>query len=168
MRAGNVVEQVAHRDDGAAGERGVFTAQDLAARELDRRADGFFARARFQQQPRNRCDGRQRFAAEPQRGDGKQVLDVGEFAGGVALEGQQRVVAHHAHAVVGQANQAAAAGLDIQAKFGGSGVERVFEQLLDDAGGALDHFSGGDLVGDVVGENADAAHSEGSLALGRA
>ena len=97
----------------------------------------------------------------PERGDGQQVFHVGKFAGGVALEGQQRVVAHHAHAVVGEANQAPAAGLDIQAKFGGPGVERVFEQLLDDAGGALDHFSGGDFIGDVVGENADAAHAEG-------
>ena len=71
------------------------------------------------------------------------------------------------HAVVGQADQAAAAGFDIEAKFGGSGVERVFEQLLDDAGRPLDHFSGRDFIGDVVGENADAAHSKGSLPLGR-
>ncbi len=163
----NVVEQVAHGDDGAAGERGVFAAQDLAAREFDCGADGFFARARFEQQPRYRRDGRQRFAAESQRGDGEQIFHVGKFAGGVALEGQQRVVAHHAHAVVGQANQAAAAGFDIQTKFGGPGVERVFEQFFDDAGGALDHFSGSDFIGDVVGENADAAHSEGSLPLGR-
>ncbi len=40
----------------------------------------------------------------------------------------------------------------------GSGVERVLEQFLDDGGGALDDFAGGDLVGDQVGENADTAH----------
>ena len=68
----------------------------------------------------------------------------------MALERQQSVVAHHAHAVIRQPNQAAAAGLDIQAKLRGSGVERIFEQLFDDAGGPFDHFSGSDFVGDDV------------------
>ncbi len=167
LARGDVVEQVAHGDDGAAGERGFFAAQNLAARDFDRRADGFLARLGLEQQPRYRCDRRQRFAAESERGDRQQIFHVGKFAGGVALEGQQRVVAHHAHAVVGEADQAAAAGFDIQAEFGRAGVERVFEQFLDDAGRALDHFSGGDFIGDVVGENADAAHAEGSLPLGR-
>ena len=43
---------------------------------------------------------------------------------------------------------------------GGAGVERVLEQFFDDGGGALDHFAGGDLVGDLIGKNADAAHRE--------
>ena len=43
-------------------------------------------------------------------------------------------------------------------KSRGAGVERIFEQLLDDGGGPLDHLPGRDLVGDLVGKNADAAH----------
>ena len=76
----------------------------------------------------------------------------------MALEGEQGVVAQHAAAVVGDADEPAAAGFDFDADAGGAGVERVLEELLDDGRGALDHFAGGDLVGDQVGEDADAAH----------
>ena len=45
--------------------------------------------------------------------------------------------------------QAAPAAFDVDAEFGGAGVERVLEQLLDDGGRALHHLAGGDLVGDL-------------------
>ncbi len=119
--------------------------------------------ARFEQQARNGCDGGQRFAAKSESGDGQQILHVAQFAGGVALEGQQRVVAQHAAAIVDDADQAAAAGFHFDANVGGAGVERVFEQLLDDGSGPFHYFAGGDLVGDLVGKYADAAHDEASL-----
>ena len=81
-----------------------------------------------------------------------------EFGGGVALEGEQGVVADHAAAVVGDADELAAAGFDLDADAGRAGVERVLQQLLDDRGRPVDDLAGGDLVGDLVGENADAAH----------
>jgi hypothetical protein len=59
-------------------------------------------------------------------------------------------------AVVGDADKAAAAGLDIDANLGGAGVERVLEQFLDDGRRAFDYLAGGDFVGDVVGKNPDA------------
>jgi hypothetical protein len=77
----------------------------------------------------------------------------------VTLEGEEGVVAHHAAAVVGDTDEATAAGFDIDADAGGAGVEGVLQQLLDDGGGAVDDLAGGDLVGDLVGENADAAHA---------
>ena len=76
----------------------------------------------------------------------------------MALEGQQGIVAQHAAAVVDDADQAPAAGFHFDAHVGGAGVERIFQQFLDDGGGPLHHFAGRDLVGDLVGENADAAH----------
>ena len=76
----------------------------------------------------------------------------------MALEGEQRIIAHHAAAVVGDADELAAAAFDLDADAGGAGIERVFEQLLDHGRGAIDHFAGGDLVGDLVGECVDAAH----------
>ena len=42
--------------------------------------------------------------------------------------------------------------------FLAAGVEGIFDQLLHDAGGAFDHFAGGDLVGDLFGKQADAVH----------
>ncbi len=78
----------------------------------------------------------------------------------MALEGEEGVVADHAVAVVGDADELAAAGFDFDADAGGSGVEGVFEELFDDGGWAFDDFAGGDLVRHEVGEDADAAHGE--------
>ena len=97
---------------------------------------------------------------KPERGDGEQVLDVAQFAGGVAFEGQQRVVAQHAAAIVHDADQPAAAGFDFHPQIGRAGIQRVFEQFLDDRCRPFHHFARGDLVGDLVGKNADAAHEE--------
>ena len=155
---GNVVEKVADGDGGAAAERGFLAAQHLAAGDFDARAGGLLGGAGFEQQARDGGDGGQRLAAEAERGDGEQILDVAQLAGGVALEGQQGVVAQHAAAIVGDADQAAAAGFHFDAQVGRAGVERVFEQLFDHRSGPLDHLTGGDFVGDLVGEDADAAH----------
>ena len=76
----------------------------------------------------------------------------------MALEGQQRVVAVHALAVVGDADEPPPARLDFDADAGGAGVEGVLQQLLDHRGGPVHHLAGGDLVGNLVGKNADAAH----------
>jgi hypothetical protein len=82
----------------------------------------------------------------------------------VALEGEESVVADHAVTVVGDADELAASGFDLDADAGGSGVEGVLKQLLDDGCRAFDDFAGGDLVRHEVGENADAAH--GSIVRG--
>ena len=76
----------------------------------------------------------------------------------MALEGEESVVADHAVAVVGDADELAAAAFDLDADARGAGVEGVFEEFLDDGGGAFDDFAGGDLVRHEVGEDADAAH----------
>ena len=39
-----------------------------------------------------------------------------------------------------------------------AGVERIFQQFLDDRRGPFDHFTRRDLVGDLIGKNANAAH----------
>src|SRR5581483_4194210 len=76
----------------------------------------------------------------------------------MALEGEQRIVAQHAAAVVGQTNQPAAAGLDVETKFGRAGVERIFEQFLDDARRTFDDLARRDFVGDDIREYANPAH----------
>ena len=76
----------------------------------------------------------------------------------MAFEGQQGIVAVHALAVVGDADEAAAAGLDFDANAVGAGVQGILQQFLDHGGRAIDNLAGGDLVGNLVGENADAAH----------
>ena len=77
----------------------------------------------------------------------------------MALEGQQSVVAIHAAAVVGDADQLAPAGLDLDADAVGPGVQSVLQQLFNDGGRPVHHLARGDLVGNLVGKYTDAAHT---------
>ena len=78
----------------------------------------------------------------------------------MALEGQQRIVAHHAASVVDDANQFAAARFHVNANPLRSRVERIFQQLLHYGRRSLHHFAGSDLVRHLIGKNADIAHKE--------
>ena len=62
-------------------------------------------------------------------------------------------------AVVGDADQLASAPLDLDADAGSSGIEGILQQLLDDRSRPVHHLAGGDLVGNLVGKYADAAHT---------
>jgi hypothetical protein len=85
----------------------------------------------------------------------------GDFGRGVAFEAEEGIIAAHAGAIVGDADEAAAGGEDFDGDAGGLGVEGVFDQFLDDGSGAFDDFAGGDLVGDLFGEESDAVHRWG-------
>ena len=126
--------------------------------------ESFFGGAGFECEAGDAGDGGEGFAAEAEGGDGEEVVGGAELGGGVALEGEEGVVLDHAVAVVGDADEFAAAGFDLDADAGGAGVERVFEEFFDDGGGAFDDFAGGDLVRHEVREDADAAHSVDCMA----
>ena len=51
-------------------------------------------------------------------------------------------------AIIDDADEFAPSGFDVDLNAGGQRVEAVFEQLLDDVGGAFDDLAGGDLVDD--------------------
>jgi hypothetical protein len=87
-----------------------------------------------------------------------QILGLLDFAGGVAFQAEQGVVAAHAHAVIGHANEAASAGLDFNGQARGLGVQGIFHQFFDHAGRAFDDLAGGDLVGHLLGQQTDAVH----------
>src|SRR5580704_3905068 len=76
----------------------------------------------------------------------------------MTFKGQQSIVAHHAAAVVGDANQLAPATLDRDHNAACARVQRVLEQLLDYRCGAVDDLAGGNLVGHLVSQYVDAAH----------
>ncbi len=102
------------------------TRMHAAADDLKRVPAGFFGGAGLELQARDGCDGGQRFTAETERGDGEQIVGGAELGGGVALEGEQRVVAHHAAAIVDDADELAAAAFDFDPDAGGAGIERSF------------------------------------------
>ena len=70
----------------------------------------------------------------------------------MTLERHARVSRRHAGAVVNDLDQSAAGVLDYDADVGCSGIDGVFDQLLDHRSRTLDHFSGGYLVGHRVGK----------------
>ena len=111
-------------------------------------------------QPGDRSDRRQRLAAKSERRNAQQVVGVFDFRGGVALEGQHGIVAHHAASVVGDLDQLLAARLDLNANARGTGVQRVLQQLLHHRRGTLNHLAGGDLVGNSLGEDVNLAHGD--------
>ena len=160
------VEEVAHLDAGAVAERGGLDVGFVAAVDRDRAGVRLARVARGDGEPRHRADRGQGLAAEAERADIEQVV-VGQLRGGVALDREREVVAGHAGAVVGDADQpaAAAVGHDLDARR--AGVERVLHQLLDHARRALHHLARGDAVDHAFGKLAD-GHPVATLGANRA
>ncbi len=87
---------------------------------------------------------------KPERGDGGEVIESGDLAGGVAADRERQLLGGDAAAVVAHAHEADAAALDVDLDAVRAGIEAVLDQLLDDGGRPLDHFAGGDLVDELV------------------
>ncbi|HVH10884.1 MAG TPA: hypothetical protein VM736_13900 [Gemmatimonadales bacterium] len=77
-------------------------------------------------------DGREGFAAEPERTDPDQVVRLADLARRVAREGQLHVGGAHAGAVVVHPDQAFAPVLDLHADRVRPGIEGIFHELLHD------------------------------------
>ena len=150
----HVAEQVAHLHDRTVSAAVLVHRLQAAVADVRAGAEFLAARPGEDAQPRHRGDTGDGLAAEPEGADGGQLALVAELGGGVAFETEQHVVAVHARAVVGHAQQPAAAALHLDIDAGGAGVQAVFDQFLDHRGGTLHHLAGGDLVGELFGEQA--------------
>jgi hypothetical protein len=64
----------------------------------------------------------------------------------MALDRQRQIGPAHALAVVGDADQAAAAAVGEHVDAGRARIERVLDQFLDHARRTLDHLAGGDAI----------------------
>ncbi|MBV6487869.1 MAG: hypothetical protein GHHEDOFH_01823 [Pseudorhodoplanes sp.] len=152
-------EQIPHLDARAFAERGRTQRRLDAAFDVERPGVRLTGMAGGDGQPRHRADGRKRLAAEAERMDGEQVLVVGELGGGVALNRKREIGARHAGAVVGDADQPAAAAVGHDLDAARAGIERILHQLLDDARRPLHHLAGGDAVDEAFGQLADGHES---------
>ena len=65
-----------------------------------------------------------------------------------ASEGEGQVFGDDAAAVVHDADEFSAAGFKVDVDAGGAGIDRVFQQFLDDGRGPLDDLAGGNLRDD--------------------
>jgi len=66
------------------------------------------------------------------------------------LKGHPRINGSHAGSVVDDLDQGLTGILDDDLDVGGSGVNGILNQLLDDRSGALDHLTGSDLIGNII------------------
>ncbi len=150
----HVVEQFADLDAGPLRQR-VGQRTGIAARlELPRVLGALPPRG--ERQARDRRDARQRLAAKAERTDLLEILEARNLAGRMARQRERQFVALDAAAVVGDADQAGAAGLDLDRDRAGAGVEAVLDEFLDHRGGPLDDFASGNLVDQVRRQRVDA------------
>ncbi len=112
-------------------------------------------RARSQRQSRHRTDGGQRLTTKPQTVNGFQILQITNLAGGVTSERQRQVIGGNTTAIVTHAQQLDATLLDIHVDAGSTGIQAVFQEFLGNRSRPLDHFAGGNLVGQPRAEQLD-------------
>jgi hypothetical protein len=162
----HVIEQIAHLNRGAGRMRVRRYPAELATFDFQPSSVFGGGRLRGQGKAADRGDRRQRFAAKAQGRHLFQIIERTDLAGGVASDGQRQVLGGDAVAVVTDANQANAAFLQLDVDPPGAGIERVFHQLFDHRRRPLDHFTGGDLVDQGIGQktNRHAVESHGKTA----
>ncbi len=145
-----VVEQVVDLDHRALGRADLDHRRDRAAVHANLRAARQSPRPRPQHEMRDRRNRRQRLAPEAEGGNRREIVGPPDLARRVALDRQQRIVGLHPVAVVLDADLLLAAELDVNQQPPGAGVDGVLDQFLDHRCGPLDHFPGGNLVGQVA------------------
>ena len=96
----HVEKQIPHLHDCARGAPPIAYIAQSASFHDNFRACQRLRLARGQAEPGNAGHARQRLAAETQRLNGRQVGGMTQFAGGMALERQQGILARHAAAVI--------------------------------------------------------------------
>ncbi len=74
------------------------------------------------------------------------------------LEREGCILRHHAAAIIGHTDQVPTPAFHLDDDPAGAGIQRVLHQLLHDAGGALHHLTGGDLVRRPFIQYADDGH----------
>ncbi len=157
----NVLEKLAHGDGRAAvacGRPDVAAARQRIAIDLDG-VSGLTVEG-LQGKARDGRDRREGLATETERPNTREVLENADLRRGVTLQREPGILFRHARSVVADLDELAAAVLEDDVDGHGPGVDGVLDELLDHRGGALDHFTGGDLVDEVRGEDGDAGHGE--------
>ena len=81
-----------------------------------------------------------------------EIVERGNLAGGMPRQRQADFGRVDAAAIVANANQPATAALQFDFDAPRAGVQRVFHQLLDHGGRALDDLAGSDLTDEGVGQ----------------
>ena len=132
----------------------------IPARRLHFRPRVLAGRSAANQQIAHLGDRRQRLAAKSQRAHAKQIIRVADLACGVSRQRQTHLIGSDAAAVVGNPHQLGAALVQSHIDTRGPGVDAVLHQLLDHAGGPLNHLPRRDLVDHAGRQLADLRRAE--------
>jgi len=138
-------EQVSDLNQCSAGTRG--RCQWLFPSPFDRNRPGmiFFPVTGLYRQPRHGADGWQGFSTKSESPNIEKVI-VGYLGCTMSADCQYQVVLAHAFAVIGNAHERLPTGSGHDLDVPRSGINGIFNQFLDDAGGPLDYFAGRNLV----------------------
>ena len=136
--------------DGGRPQRGLDAPVDDNLQGLAIISGAVVSPPRGNRQPRDGTDRRQGLAAKAQRANVEQVLAsvAGrcELRRRVAFDAQRQIGRIHPAAIVGDANERQPATGDDDVDLARTGIKRVLDQFLDDAGRPLDHLAGGNAV----------------------
>ena len=102
-----------------------------------------------QRQSGNRADAGQRLAAKTEADNRFQVIERGNFTGGMTGQRQRQLVLFDPAAVIANADKLCAAALDININSRRASVETVFYQLLHHRRRTFHHLTCGNLVGEL-------------------
>ena len=117
--------------------------------------------ARGQRQFADRSDRGQGLATKTHGGNRFKVVQIADLAGGVATQGQWHVSGLQTDAIVFHADETNPAFDQTHHHLGSTGVQSVVHQFTHHRRRSFDHFTGGNLADQFIGEFADGASRRG-------
>ena len=154
----NVVKYIPDDDGCSFRAPGFGYLLQLGPADLDQRPDLTVVGLGQQFNMGDRCNRRQRFPPESQRSDPVEVNGRLHLTGRMPQKGSRRILSTHPAAIVGDPQIAHAAILNFNRDIAGAGVNRVFNQLLDDRGRTLDHLTRCDQLRHLPRQHIDLWH----------
>ena len=141
-------------------QRGATVARcgaQLAAARFQQPAIVFTLQAREDGRLRDRCNSRQRFATKAHGAHVLQLLQITDFAGGMAAQRDGQLFAGNTAAVVFHADQAHAACKQANGNLRRTRIQRVIDQFAHDRGRAFHHLASGNLANQFIRKVLDGA-----------
>ncbi len=101
---------------------------------------------------------RQRLTPKSEARHSYEIVQHADLGGRVPAHRQFCFLAAHPRSIIGYADPGPTAVLGSNLDTARTRIERILQQLLHHRRRPLDHFAGGDLIDDGVGENSNARH----------
>lgn len=151
----NIVKKISNLDERSTRLRRRCDRRNLSAFDANLRALRRPKGTRRDTQPCDRTDRGKRLTSKAQAADGRQIIEVSDFARGVALHGKRKFGSGNTVTIIENSNEARSARFDIDINRVSSGIERVLDEFFDERGRPLDHFARSDLIDERTRQQAN-------------